>query len=95
MQKDHSRDVPLREPIFSLHLSALLLLYFGTPGLRSIGQTIDFYPDGRGINVPRPFQYEVIFVSRILKASVSIAAIVASLVFFFAFAWVGLSILGH
>jgi hypothetical protein len=32
---------------------------------------------------------------RILKTSVSIAALTASLAFLFAFAWVGLSVLGH
>jgi hypothetical protein len=86
--------------VFALHLSGRLLLYFGTPGLRLIGQTINFLPGpAAGPRGPRPFLIQKLenysMSGRILKTSVSIAAITASLAFLFAFAWGGLSIHGH
>src|ERR1700761_5851465 len=101
MQKNHVRRIPLRELFFLLHSDRRFLLYFGTPGLRSIEQTINF--PGRPRNAhsaaffnPPLKKLEVdIMSSRILKTSVSIAAFGASLALLFAVAWVGLAVLGH
>jgi hypothetical protein len=49
MQKNHDRYVPSAEPIFGLHFGGPRLLYFGTPGLRYIGQTINFSRAAAGL----------------------------------------------